>query len=55
MTMSRPFPDIWLPRDTVIEASFMVAVGEVTGRYLLAYHDYRQADVTTAIRVPGVR
>jgi hypothetical protein len=55
MTMSRPFPDIWLPRDTVIDASFTVAVGEVRGRYMLAYHDYRQADVSTAIRVPGVR
>ncbi len=55
MTMSRPFPDVWLPRDTVIDGSMMVAVGEIKVRYLLAYHDYRQAEVTTGIRVPGVR
>lgn len=55
MTMGQPFPEIWLPRDTNFQVRFMVAVGEVEARYSLEYHDYRQADVTTAIRVPEVR
>jgi hypothetical protein len=55
MTMGQPFPEIWLPRDMNFLATFMVAVGQVEARYSLEYHDYRQADVTTAIRVPEVR
>jgi hypothetical protein len=55
MTMGQPFPEIWLPRDTNFLVTFMVAVGEVEGHYSLQFHDYRQADVTTAIRVPEVR
>lgn len=55
MTMNQPFPDIWLPRDTNIEVTFMVAIGEIDAHYSLDYHDYRQADVTSAIRVPGAR
>ena len=55
MTMSQPFPDVWLPHDTRFQVTFMVAVGEVEARYSLDYHDYRQADVSTAIRVPEVR
>ena len=55
MTMGQPFPEIWLPHDMNFLVTFMVAVGEVEARYSLDYHDYRQADVTTAIRVPGAR
>ena len=55
MAMGQAFPEIWLPRDTNFLVTFMVAVGEVEARYKLEYHDYRQADVTTAIRVPEVR
>ena len=55
MTMGQPFPEIWLPRDMNFLMTFMVAVGEVEARYSLEYHDYRQADVTTGIRVPEVR
>lgn len=55
MTMSQPFPDVWLPRDTTISASFMLAFGEIEAHYALSYHDYRQAAVTTAIRIPGAR
>jgi hypothetical protein len=55
MTMSQPFPDVWLPRDTTISVSFMLAFGELEAHYALSYHDYRQAEVSTAIRVPGAR
>ena len=55
MTMSQPFPDIWLPRETDIQIGLMSAVGAVDLRYTLNYHDYRQAEVTTGIRVPGAR
>jgi hypothetical protein len=33
----------------------MFALGEVDLKYRVSYSDYRQADVTTAIRVPGAR
>jgi hypothetical protein len=55
MVMSQPFPDIWLPRETDIQIGLISAVGEVDMRYTLNYHDYRRAEVTTGIRVPGAR
>jgi hypothetical protein len=55
MTMGQPFPDVWLPQDTDISIGFMLAIGEIQAHYSLSYHDYRQADVTTAIRIPGDR
>ena len=55
MTMGQPFPDVWLPRDTEIQIGLMLAIGEVEAHYTLSYHDYRRADITTAIRIPGAR
>lgn len=55
MSMSQPFPGVWLPRETEFQAGLMFAIGEVDVRGTTAYRDYRQAEVTTAIRVPGVR
>lgn len=55
MSMSQPFPDVWLPRETEFQAGLMLAIGEVDVRGSTTYHDYRQAEVTTAIRVPGAR
>jgi hypothetical protein len=55
MAMGQPFPGVWMPRDTDIQIGLMLAVGEVDVRYTLAYHDYRQAEVTTGIRTPGAR
>jgi hypothetical protein len=55
MVMSQPFPNIWLPRETDVRIGLTFAVGDVDLQYRLNYHDYRQADVTTAIRVPGAR
>src|SRR5262249_50306283 len=53
MTMGQPFPDVWLPRDVEASVSLTIALGEYDMRYSLQYHDYRQADVTTKVGIPG--
>lgn len=55
MTMGQPFPDVWLPRDLRIQVSLMLAIGELTGQYTQSYSGYRQAEVTTGLRIPGDR
>jgi hypothetical protein len=49
MTMSQPFPDVWLPRDVDMSCRATLAVGAFDVRYHLDYHDYRQA--TTSGRI----
>ena len=53
MTMGQPFPDVWLPHDVDVSASASLAVGPIDVHYALGYHDYRQADVKTRVRVRG--
>jgi hypothetical protein len=54
MTMSQPFPEVWLPRDVDMYFSAMLAVGTFDVRYHLDYHDYRQATTSgRIIRGPG--
>jgi hypothetical protein len=55
MTMSQPFPDVWLPRGLEMNAAMAFAIGTVSVRYTLDYHDYRRAEVTSRIGIPGVR
>jgi hypothetical protein len=55
MTMGQPFPDVWLPQGIDIRVGLMFADGEVEMRFAQNYYVYRRADVTTAIRVPGVQ
>jgi hypothetical protein len=56
MTMSQPFPDVWLPRDVDMYVSAMLAVGSFSVRYRLDYRDYRQAGTTgRIIRIGGGR
>jgi hypothetical protein len=55
MTMGQPFPDVWLPRGLDLEVGLMLAVGAFDFHYTLDYHDYRRAEITTTIRVPGAR
>src|SRR4029453_5357403 len=50
MTMGQLFPDVWLPSDLEFEFVISLAVGQVDMRYALAYHDYRQPDVTTKVK-----
>jgi hypothetical protein len=52
MNMGQPFPDVWLPRDLEIVAVMSVVSGQFDLHYGLEYHDYRQADVTTKIKIP---
>jgi len=53
MTMSQPFPDVWLPRGIEFNAGMTLAVGAFDLRYALDYHDYRQPDVKTKVRIRG--
>ncbi|MBI1874585.1 MAG: hypothetical protein HYS05_11985 [Acidobacteria bacterium] len=55
MTMSQPFPDVWLPRDLQMLVSMTLAIGQFDARYALDYRDYRRAGVTSRIRIPGDR
>jgi len=50
MTMSQPFPDVWLPRAMAVNASLSLALGQVDFRYSLDYSDYRQATAEIKIR-----
>jgi hypothetical protein len=53
MTMSQPFEDVWLPRGLEVKVSMTLALGDIRLRYGLDYSDYRRADVTSTIRMPG--
>lgn len=55
MMMGQPFPDVWLPRTLEMVVSMTMAVGKLDARYLLDYHDYRRADVTSKVGIPGER
>jgi hypothetical protein len=55
MTMSQPFPDVWLPHSLELNAAMSLALGRFDLRYALDYHDYRQADVKARFRIGGDR
>jgi hypothetical protein len=55
MTMGQPFPDVWLPRGLDVHVGMAMAAGDIDVRYALDYHDYRRADVTSKVGIPGVR
>lgn len=52
MSMQEAFPGVWLPDTVEMRFGLSLALGDVTGRYGVQYHDYRLADVTSAVR-PG--
>ncbi len=52
MNMSQPFPDVWLPRDLQVDAAMSFVSGQFYLHYGLDYHDYRQADVSSKIKIP---
>ena len=52
MTMSQPFPDVWLPKDVEMHFSAMLAIGAFSVDYELDYLDYREA--TTSGRIVGI-
>jgi hypothetical protein len=53
MTMTEPFPEVWLPRGLDVNVSLTLALGDIHLRYGLEYFDYRKAEVTSTIRLPG--
>jgi len=55
MTMGQPFPDVWLPKTLEMVVGATLAVGPFDVRYALEYHDYRQPDVKTKVKVGGAR
>jgi len=55
MTMSQPFPDVWLPNGLEARFTVTIALGDIDLRYALDYSDYRRADVTSTLHVPDVR
>jgi hypothetical protein len=50
MTMGEPFPGVWLPAGIEARLRAQLAVGPIEARYAIAYHGYRQADVTAKVR-----
>jgi len=55
MTMSQPFPDIWLPRDVDFFFGGMVAIGSFDVNYHIDYKDYQQATTSGRIKKIGGR
>ena len=55
MTMSQPFPGVWLPRDLEFVAVLEMAMGRFDAKYTLEYRDYRQADVKSQFRLGPAR
>jgi hypothetical protein len=53
MTMSQPFPDVWLPRDVNMLVSVTLAVGSFDIRYRLEYQNYRKAETSSRIKKIG--
>ncbi|HEY6212769.1 MAG TPA: hypothetical protein VIW45_10810 [Vicinamibacterales bacterium] len=51
MTMSQPFPDVWLPRRLKFAFAMSLAIGPIDARYDVEYYDYKQADVTTKVKI----
>lgn len=53
MTMGQAFPDVWLPNGLEMDVALTLALGPVSFRYTLDYHDYRQPDISSRVIVPG--
>jgi hypothetical protein len=53
MTMSQPFPDVWLPKGLQANGALSLALGRFDLKYALDYHDYRQPDVKSKIHIRG--
>ena len=50
MRMTQPAANLWLPGTIDIRFRVTLANGPMTAKYLVEYHDYRQADVTIKIK-----
>jgi Omp85 superfamily domain/POTRA domain, FtsQ-type len=52
MTMGQPFAGVWLPRAMAIHAGVTLATGSFEAGYDRSFTNYREAEVTTTIKVP---
>jgi hypothetical protein len=50
MEMGEPFPSVWLPRSIRVGFDLTLAVGELDGRYVTEFHDYKLANVDSRVR-----
>jgi hypothetical protein len=50
MSMSQPFPNVWLPERISLNAKVAMAAGTLEARYTTEYHDYRLASATVTVR-----
>jgi hypothetical protein len=53
MTMGQAFKDVWLPRGIEVNVGLTLATGEFAFRATVDYHDYREANVTSKVGIPG--
>jgi hypothetical protein len=53
MTMSQPFPEVWLPRDIDLQVALTFAIGQLSFRQNVSYRDYREANVASKVIIPG--
>lgn len=51
MTMSQPFPDVWLPESLTVSGGITLATGSYRAEYARRFREYRQADVQVRFRV----
>ncbi|MCA1560330.1 MAG: FtsQ-type POTRA domain-containing protein [Acidobacteria bacterium] len=52
MTMGQLLGGVWLPREMNIHAGFTLANGSFEGSYARNLSEYREADVTSKVRIP---
>jgi hypothetical protein len=55
MTMGQPIAGVWLPRSMNIHAGLTLAMGPFEASYDRGFSNYREAEVTTTIKVPRMQ
>lgn len=53
MTMGQPFQGVWLPKAITIQAGVTLASGSYEASYSRTFSEFREADVTSKIKVKG--
>jgi hypothetical protein len=52
MEMEQPFPGVWLPRNLAVEGGVTLAPGSFSVTYRRDYRNYREANVSSRIKIP---
>jgi hypothetical protein len=50
MRMREAFPDVWLPDTVAMRFALTSALGDLTARYDVRYHNYKLAEVKARLR-----